>query len=81
MDQESVVSKQNVHFSIYSIHFCLETTYTTRIYRKMAIYGHFFYIIYKVYIFASIQHKCLANTVFILDPSNNVIKRLWCMSK
>ena len=28
-----------------------------------------------------IQHDCLANTIFALDPSNNVTKRLWNSKK
>ena len=33
--------------------------------------------LYNQYIFAWIQHISLANTVFALDPSINVINRLW----
>ena len=44
-----------------------------RLYRKVhRLKCHFFYI--NVYIFVWIQHGCLTN----MDPSNNVIKRLWC---
>ena len=35
----------------------------------------FFYILYT-FLFG-IQNGCLANTLFALDPSNSVIKRLW----
>ena len=31
----------------------------------------------SLYIIVWIQHSCLANMVLALDPSNNVIKRLW----
>ena len=34
--------------------------------------------LYNLYIFVWIQHGCLANIVFVLDPSNSVIKRLLC---
>ena len=39
-----------------------------------------FYVIfpYNPYIFVLIQHSCFANMDFALDPSNSVIKRLWC---
>ena len=33
---------------------------------------------YNLYIFVSIKHGCLTNTVFGVDPNNSVIKRLWC---
>ena len=35
--------------------------------------------LYNLNIFVWIQHDCLANTVFTLDPSNSVTKRLWCI--
>ena len=35
---------------------------------------------YNLYIFVWIQHGCLTNRVFAVDPNNSVIKRLWCMS-
>ena len=35
--------------------------------------------LYNLYIFVGIQHACLANAGFGFDPSNNVIKRLWCI--
>ena len=28
-------------------------------------------------IFIWIQHSCLANTIFAMDPSNSVIKKFW----
>ena len=43
------------------------------------IYGHFF--LYNLYIFVWIQHDCLANMVFALNPSTSVMKRLWCICK
>ena len=36
----------------------------------------FFYIIFTFFVW--IQHGCLTNTVYALDPNNSVIKRLWC---
>ena len=36
---------------------------------------------YKLYIFVWIYHGCLTNTVYAMDPNNNVIKRLWCINK
>ena len=38
-----------------------------------------FLVLYELDIFVWIQHGCLANTVFTLDPSNRLIKRLWCI--
>ena len=35
--------------------------------------------LYKLYIFVWIQHGCIPNTVYALDPKNSVIKRLWCI--
>ena len=35
--------------------------------------------LYKLYVFVCVQHGCLPNTVFTLDLSNSVIKRLSCM--
>ena len=46
-----------------------------RLYRKMPFMVIF---LYNLYMFVWIQHACLANTVFALDPSNSVVKRLWC---
>ena len=34
--------------------------------------------LYNLYIFVWIQHGCIANTIYALDPNNSVIKRLWC---
>ena len=34
---------------------------------------------YNLYIFVWIQHGCLTNTVYAMDPNNSVIKRLWCV--
>ena len=49
-----------------------------RLYRKMTIYGHF--SIQSIHLFW-IQHGCLANTVFVLDPRKKVfIKKLLCIS-
>ena len=36
--------------------------------------------LYNLDIFVWIQSGCLAKTVFFLDPSNSVIKRLWCVN-
>ena len=47
-----------------------------RLYRKMTINGHFFYIIYTFFVW--IQLGCSDNIVFAFDPSNSVIKRLLC---
>ena len=33
---------------------------------------------YNLYIFVWIQHGCLTNRVYAMDPNNSVIKRLWC---
>ena len=45
--------------------------------KKCIDYTMFFFL-YNLYIFVLIQHSYLANMGFVLDPSNNVIKRLWC---
>ena len=37
------------------------------------------FLLYNQYIFVWIQHGCLANMGFALDPSNSVIKRLLCI--
>ena len=44
---------------------------------KIYLGGSFF--LCKLDIFVWIQHGCLNNKLFTLDPSNHVIKRLWCM--
>ena len=64
---------------------CIQTKMYS-IYRQMTIYGPnkkcIDYIekndhLYNLYIFVRIQHSCLANTGFALDPSNFVnIKKL-----
>ena len=59
-----IQSKMYGHFSLQSIYFCLD---------EMVIF------LYKLYFFVWIQHGCLANTGLALDPSNSVIKRLWCV--
>ena len=33
--------------------------------------------LYNLYILVWLQHDCLANAVFALDPSHGIIKRLW----
>ena len=35
---------------------------------------------YNLYIFVWIEHGCLTNTVYAMDPNTSVIKRLWCIS-
>ena len=52
-----------------------------RLYRKMTINGHpkMVIFLYNLYIFVWIQHGCLTNMVYAMDPNNSVIKRLWCM--
>ena len=37
--------------------------------------------LYNLYILVImlVKHGCLAKMVFALDPSNSVIKRLWCI--
>ena len=35
--------------------------------------------LYHLYIFVWIQHGCLANTVYALEYSNTVMKRLLCI--
>ena len=62
------------HLSIYSIIICDIQTKMYRLYRKITVYVHF---LYNLYFFVWIQHGCLANMFFALDPSNSVIKRLW----
>ena len=52
---------------------CCILTKMYRLYRKMIIF------LYDPYIFVWIQHGCLANMVFALNPNNSVIKRLWCI--
>ena len=37
--------------------------------------------LYNLDIFVWIQYNYLAYTVFTLDPSNHVIKQLWCIEK
>ena len=34
---------------------------------------------YNLYIFVWIEHGCLTNTVYVMDPNNSVIKRSWCI--
>ena len=34
--------------------------------------------LYNLYIFIWIQHDYLDSKIFALDPSNSVIKKLWC---
>ena len=48
---------------------CCIQTKMYRLYRKMT----------SMYIFIWIQHGCLANMIFALDPSNSVTKRWWCI--
>ena len=46
--------------------------------------GHFSMVIflYNLYIFVWIyKHGCLTDNVYVLDPNNNVITRLWCVLK
>ena len=33
---------------------------------------------YNLYIFVRVEHGCLTNTVYDMDPNNSAIKRLWC---
>ena len=33
---------------------------------------------YNLDIFVWIKHGCLTNTVYVMDPNNSFIKRLWC---
>ena len=33
---------------------------------------------YNLYIFVLIEHDCLTNMVYAMDPNNSVIKRLLC---
>ena len=33
---------------------------------------------YNLDIFVWIKNSCLTNTVYVMDPNNSVIKRLWC---
>ena len=36
--------------------------------------------LYNLCIYVWIKHGCLANMVFVLNPSSNIIKRSWCIS-
>ena len=44
------------------------------------INGHLSLFLYNLNIFVWMQHGCLGNMVFALDPSSSVIKRLWWTS-
>ena len=35
--------------------------------------------LYNLYFFVWIYHGCKTNTIYVLDPNNSVIKRLWCI--
>ena len=67
------------HFFCLCFHFGSKMSHSNkriRLYRKVPICGH---SLYNLYVFCWIQHGCLANRDFALDPSSNVIKRLWCI--
>ena len=55
-------------------HTCCIQTKMYRLNWRMVIW------LYNSYIFVWIQNVCLVNTIFYFDPSNGVIKRLWCIS-
>ena len=64
------------HFKCGPQKCCIQTK-MYRLHKKWSFF-FFFFFLYNVFVFVLIQHGCLANIVFALDPSNSVIKRLWC---
>ena len=72
-----VIFLYNLHIFVWLQH-SLKYRKTDQVWSFFYIIWSFFYIIINLDIFIWIQHGSLPNTVFTLDPSNRVIKRLWC---